>query len=89
MTAKEAAKYLIRELKKQCPEENGVEPEKLQALLYYLQGYSLGMIGRPTFSDPIEAWECGPVVESVYREYEKYNGGLIPYSVVDEGEKLS
>ena len=82
LTASEVARYLIQSLREQCPEAGGVEPMKLQALLYYCQAYMLAMAGKPIFSDPIEAWECGPVVESVYREYEKYNGGKIPYDIL-------
>lgn len=48
------------------------EPElishlRLQKLLYYAQGWSLGLRGVPLFDDPIEAWSDGPVVRSVYR----------------------
>lgn len=46
---------------------------KLQKLLYYAQGSFLALTGRPLFSDPIVAWQHGPVVESVYHEY-KSNG---------------
>lgn len=84
LTAKEVARYIIAEAQKQSPQKNGIEPEKLQALLYYVQGYSLALTGKPAFPDKIEAWECGLVVESVYREYEEYNGGLIPYSVIEQ-----
>jgi uncharacterized phage-associated protein len=48
------------------------EPElvshlRLQKLLYYVQGWSLGLRGRPLFRDRIEAWTDGPVVPAVYR----------------------
>ena len=42
---------------------------KLQKLLYYCQGYSLGLFGEPLFEESIEAWEHGPVVVSVYNRY--------------------
>ena len=42
---------------------------KLQKLLYYAQGVTLALTGKPLFSDPIEAWQHGPVVPSVYRLY--------------------
>jgi uncharacterized phage-associated protein len=39
---------------------------RLQKLLYYCQGWSLGLLGEPLFSEAIEAWVHGPVVPSVY-----------------------
>ena len=34
---------------------------KLQKLVYFCQGYSLALYGRPLFPEPIEAWTHGPV----------------------------
>lgn len=45
---------------------------KLQKLLYYAQGWHLGLFGKPLFPDPIEAWVHGPVVRSVYRRYKDF-----------------
>ena len=87
ITAQELAKYIISTIKKQMtdiqPEEFDVTPLKLQKLLYYCQGYSLALTGKPAFSDPIEAWKFGPVVDSVYQEYKKYEGGIIPYAEIE------
>ena len=89
-TARELARYIISEIKKQMtglqPEEFDVTPMKLQKLLYYCQGYSLGLTGKPAFEDKIEAWKYGPVVDSVYQEYKKYNRGIIPYEEIKEEE---
>ena len=83
-SAKELAKYIISTIKEQMtdiqPEEFDVTPLKLQKLLYYCQGYSLALTGKPAFHDKIEAWRYGPVIDSVYQEYKKYTGGIIPYS---------
>lgn len=51
---------------------------KLQKLLYYGQGYHLGLRGSPLFDDPIEAWSHGPVVASVYHRFKQYGSGDIP-----------
>ncbi|MBQ7217176.1 MAG: SocA family protein [Synergistaceae bacterium] len=87
ITAKELARYIISTIKQQMtdiqPEEFDVTPLKLQKLLYYCQGYSLALTGKPAFDDPIEAWKFGPVVESVYQEYKKYEGGIIPYGDIE------
>ena len=46
---------------------------KLQKLLYYAQGIHLALYNKPLFQEPIEAWQYGPVVDSVYQIY-KING---------------
>lgn len=51
---------------------------KLQKLLYYAQGYSLALLGRPIFDDPICAWDHGPVVETVWRSYNQHRKSTIP-----------
>ena len=81
------AKYLLYLSEKEA-EQAGVEavsdmsPMKLQKLLYYCQGYSLGLTGQPLFSDPIEAWQYGPVVRKVYKEYQHYKGTYFPLDFV-------
>ena len=51
---------------------------KLQKLVYYAQGFHLALTGDPLFDDPIEAWEHGPVVPSLYRAFKCYGSGPIP-----------
>jgi len=50
---------------------------KLQKLLYYAQGYHLGMFSSPLFPERIEAWTHGPVVSAVYHKYKTFSGGAI------------
>ncbi|GAA3017909.1 hypothetical protein Aglo01_08090 [Actinokineospora globicatena] len=45
-------------------------PMKLQKLLYYTQGWHLGLTGEVLFPNRIEAWTAGPVVPDVYRCHE-------------------
>lgn len=52
---------------------------KLQKLLYYAQGCFLALKDRPLFSDPIVAWQHGPVVESVYHYYKQYGANGIVF----------
>ena len=91
MNARDLAKYIISAIKERMtgidPEEFDVTPLKLQKLLYYCQGYSLALTGKPAFSDRIEAWRYGPVVESVYQEYKRYNGGIIPHREIETADK--
>ena len=56
-----------------------ISPLRLQKLLYYAQGLSLALLGRPLFPDRILAGRNGPVVESVYRHYESWGArGIEP-----------
>ena len=93
ITAKELAQYIISTIKERMsditPEEFDVTPLKLQKLLYYCQGYSLALTGKPAFPETIEAWAYGPVVDSVYQEYKKYSGGIIPYNDIKVANKPS
>ncbi len=50
-------------------EEADLSNLKLQKLLYYAQGWHLGLRSRPLFSDEIQAWSHGPVVPSVYHQF--------------------
>lgn len=51
---------------------------KLQKLLYYAQGFYLAMYDKELFKDDFEAWEHGPVIPSLYREFSKYGSSAIP-----------
>lgn len=72
-TADNVAKYLIylasQKLVGDNQEREGITNLKLQKVLYFVQAYYLSKLGRPLFSDKIEAWEYGPVVPGVYRKY--------------------
>lgn len=54
----------------------GITALELQKLLYFVQAYFLIKKGKPCFRDDIEAWDFGPVVPSVYREYKRYGGSM-------------
>jgi uncharacterized phage-associated protein len=57
--------------------EAGLSNLKLQKLLYYAQGHHLGASGHVLFSDPVEAWDHGPVVPNVYHQFKDFDSGLI------------
>jgi uncharacterized phage-associated protein len=52
---------------------------KLQKLLYYCQGFCLVMLGRKLFPDPILRWDHGPVVRTIWEDYNRYGAGAIDY----------
>ncbi len=76
-SASHIAKYFLAH---SCDRDEGdlISNLKLQKLLYYAQGFSLAIYGRPLFPDRLEAWTHGPVVPSVYREYSYCGSGAIP-----------
>ena len=54
-----------------------ITPLKLQKLIYYCQGFHLAAMGKPLFSDRIEAWDLGPVVRCVWDKYKGYGSSAI------------
>ena len=73
--AREVAVWLLAEAQRQ---RVSISHMQLQKLLYYTQGYSLGMSGRPVFDEALEAWTHGPVVRSVYDVYRRYGAQPLP-----------
>ncbi|MDE1975584.1 MAG: DUF4065 domain-containing protein [Patescibacteria group bacterium] len=81
-TADNVAKYFIylasQEVVGDNKEREGITNLKLQKILYFAQVYYLAKLGKPLFSDPIEAWDYGPVVKGVYHAYKtKRNNPII------------
>jgi uncharacterized phage-associated protein len=77
VTAMEVARYLLH-LNNEEPENDPLTHMRLQKLLYYCQGWFLGMRDAALFDDRIEAWTHGPVVPNVYRMFADYDGDPIP-----------
>lgn len=73
----DVAKYFLA----QSSEDAGdlISNLKLQKLVYYAQGFSLALNGRPLFNQQIEAWLHGPVVPELYRQYKECGSGHIPH----------
>ncbi|HEY0309060.1 MAG TPA: type II toxin-antitoxin system antitoxin SocA domain-containing protein [Acidobacteriaceae bacterium] len=59
---------------------------KLQKLLYYVQGWNLGLHGEPIFTAEIQAWVHGPVVPVVFDQYRHFRWN--PIDVPQEALKL-
>ena len=82
--AEGVARYLIWLAYKE-PERAPITHLHLQKLLYYMQGWSLAMRGRPIFDEAIEAWKYGPVVPEVYKKFADYKAESFPASEGREG----
>lgn len=72
-----------------------ITPMKLLKLVYLANGWHLGIFGNPLFTEPIQAWQYGPVIPSVYHAFKIYGGNDISQtspnkdeSITDEDKKL-
>lgn len=50
---------------------------KLQKLVFYVHAWMLAIHDRPALSEPVEAWQYGPVVSSLYHELKGYGSDPI------------
>src|SRR5580704_12809669 len=91
LRAIDIARYLIQlSYRPDSPEESDLLcPLRLQKLLYYVQGWSLALRGRPAFDDEIEAWTLGPVVPEIYRQFKPVGALVIVPAQAGEPAELS
>ena len=62
---------------------------KLQKLVYYAQGFNLALYNEPLFSEPIEAWQHGPVCPQLHQYYKDHGSSEIkPVKDLEEVSKL-
>lgn len=85
-SAFDVAEYL---LSKADETENDMTHMKLQKLLYYCQGFSVALLGRPLFPEAIEAWIHGPVVPVVYQAFKRYEKAPIESSGLGSVDALT
>lgn len=52
-TVHDVAQFILREY-------GAMDTFRLQKLVYYAQGWTLGLTGRALFPEPLEAWKDGP-----------------------------
>lgn len=86
--ALDVALYLIR-LAADEREPDLLSHLRLQKLLYYAQGWHLGIFGRPLFPTCIEAWTNGPVVRELFSRFADYKNAVIPPEDVSDPVGLS
>jgi uncharacterized phage-associated protein len=60
-------------------------PLKLQKLVYFAHGWYLALTGQPLISETIQAWQYGPVIPTLYREFREYGNGTIGTPAVQSG----
>lgn len=71
----DVASYILG--KADLDEGDGITHLKLQKLVYYVQGFSVVLLGRPLFPEVIEAWTHGPVVPKLYKQYSNFGANVI------------
>ena len=59
---------------------------KLNKLVYIAYGWWAGATSKKLFKEPIEAWQWGPVVPIVYREFKHFGSRPIPsgFKAIDD-----
>lgn len=79
------ARYVIN----RCDErKRPISNQKLQKILYFIQAEFLVNLDKACFSEEIQAWNFGPVVPEVYKQYRAYGATNIPGGQKDEGFEL-
>jgi uncharacterized phage-associated protein len=58
-------------------EGKSLTPMKLQKLIFFAHGWSLGLFDEPLIAETVEAWRFGPVVPSIYHEFKHFRSGAI------------
>ena len=69
-TANIVAKYIIQKFQ---DAGDPVTNLKLQKLLYYVQGWHLGIYNEPAFDEDFQAWVHGPVIPEVFQVYKRHS----------------
>ncbi|MGL4550201.1 MAG: Panacea domain-containing protein [Gemmataceae bacterium] len=78
----EIVRHLVA-LAEQGEEHESLSPMRLHKLLYYVQGWSLALLGTPLFPERIEAWKDGPVVKPYYPKFAGRRAPITPEDVGD------
>lgn len=83
----EVANYFLDKL--DIETEDCISNLKLQKLVYYAQGFVMALTDKKLFDEPIEAWEHGPVVRSLYQKYKENGSAAITKTEDLEYKSLS
>lgn len=75
-------------LEKSFTEKVPVSPMKLQKLLYFIYKEYAQKTGEPLFSENFQAWDYGPVVQSIYDEFKSFKGNSITRFSKDASDKV-
>ena len=66
---------------------SSLDPMKLQKLIYFAHGWHLALYdGQPLVNEEIQAWQYGPVIQSVYHEFKQFGAEAITKLATDIDE---
>lgn len=80
-SAKAVANYFLDLAKSQ--DDHSVSPMKMQKLVYFAHGWSLGLAGNPMIEEKVQAWPYGPVIPELYHEFKHFGNGEIVHYATD------
>ncbi len=78
--ARAVANYFLDLAKR---EGRTIDPMGIQKFVYFAHGWNLAMFGRPLISQPVEAWEYGPVIRDLYQDFKRFGNGPIEGSAME------
>lgn len=55
----------------------GIDPLKMQKLVYFAHGWHLALQDAPLLRDSVEAWQYGPVIPALYHEFKQWGNNPI------------
>ena len=58
-------------------DKGDITPMKLQKLVYFAHGWHLGLSDNALIDEDVQAWNYGPVIESLYHEFKMYGNNPI------------
>lgn len=64
-------------LSKASEEGRALTPMQLIKLVYIAHGWHLGYYDKPLITDEVEAWQYGPVIDSLYQQVKRYGSGAV------------
>lgn len=75
--ARAVAQQLLNECR--AAGDQAVTPMQLLKLVYIAHGYMLGKHGVPLINEPVQAWQYGPVVRSVYQAVRDFRSSPVTH----------
>lgn len=88
MAGQKASIVARRLLDKAHERGQSLTPMQLIKLVYLAHGWMLGLHSRPLIEEPIEAWQYGPVVRSVYDKVKQYRSGPVEHVSTSKDGRL-
>lgn len=58
-------------------EDVSITPMQLMKLVYFVYGWTYALTGRKLFNEPIVAWKYGPVIQSLYYQFQSFGSNPI------------